>query len=119
MLLLDYITNVTNYAIGDPVEVLQKYSADLVKLIIPCLCTVANMLSAKNLITFETKSTVLSIDGNSECIKASRLVNTLQTSLRGHLEPDKYLTDICNVLREQEHRPLSVMADSMLLELGK
>ena len=51
--------------------------------------------------------------------KAEQLVTNLQLSLKGHPNPDKYLTDICKVLHGQQDDTLSEIAVLILQNLGK
>ena len=59
---------------------------------------------------------VLAID---DYTKASNLVNVIEGQLDSSLNQDKYLLDVCLVLIDQKHQPLTDIAVSMLKETGE
>ena len=61
----------------------------------------------------------MSITGEDDYKKSSRLVDDLQRQLQVHSNPHQYLVNICNVLRSQEHQSLREITNSILEQLGK
>ena len=59
---------------------------------------------------------VLAIDNYT---KASNLVNAIEGQLNSSTNQDKYLLDVCLVLIDQKHQPLTDLAVSMLEETGE
>ena len=51
--------------------------------------------------------------------KASKLVNVIELELDSLLNQSKYLLDVCLVLIDQKHQPLTDLAVSMLKEIGE
>ena len=51
--------------------------------------------------------------------KASKLVNVIELELDSSLNQSKYLLDVCLVLIDQKHQPLTDLAVSMLEEIGE
>ena len=72
---------------------------------------------AKNLIPFEVKTNLLSLTEDYK--KASKLVLVLERQLQTHSDPDQYLHDICDVLRNQQHQTLTDITTSILKQLGQ
>ena len=59
---------------------------------------------------------VLAIDNYT---KASNLVNVIEGQLDSSTNQDKFLLDVCHVLIDLKHRPLTDLAVSMLEETGE
>ena len=104
--------------VGNPKDVLRSHSDRLTRIIANNLQTVTNGLYAKDLIPEQTKleMSVLAID---DYTKASNLVNVIEGQLDSSLNQDKYLLDVCLVLIDQKHQPLTDLAVSMLKETGE
>ena len=51
--------------------------------------------------------------------KASNLVNAIEGQLDSSTNQDKFLLDVCHVLLDQKHQPLTDLAVSMLKEIGE
>ena len=51
--------------------------------------------------------------------KASKLVNAIELELGFSLSQSKYLLDVCLVLINLKHQPLTDLAVSMLEEIGE
>ena len=94
-------------------QLLQLHSAKLANLIAPILYQVTNALHSKELIELETKEEMFLMGVLTEYIKASKLISVLQRKVQGHLEPDKYLINICGVLKEQLQPPLVELANTI------
>ena len=74
--------------------------------------TVALKLLTKGLIAQETYDET--IDGrDSDAIKAAKIVNELQAALKIRDNPDKYLNEICDALREVEEPLITDMANKL------
>ena len=76
-------------------------------------------MHAKSLIPREIKEKTMSVTGHSNYEKASHLVNVLQKHIEVSQNPKNDLIDICVVLRNQQYKPLTDIAVSMLNQLGK
>ena len=100
-------------------ELLQTHFDKLVNAITPTLYSVTNALFANKLIPFETSDDILTIPGEGDFKKASKLLIALQRQLQTHSNPDQYLHDICHVLRNQQHQTLTDIATSILKQLGQ
>ena len=83
------------------------------------LCRVSNELHAKSLIPRDTKEKVQTPIGLSNYEKASQLVNVIQKQIEASQNPKDIFIDICEVLRNQQYKPLTDIAESMLNQLGK
>ena len=59
---------------------------------------------------------VLAIDNYT---KASNLVNAIEGQLDSSLNQDKFLLDVCLVLIDQRHQPLTDLAVFILKETGE
>ena len=82
------------------------------------LHTVTNGLYAKDLIPQQTKLEMFVVAFDNYT-KASNLVNVIEGQLDSSLNQDKYLLDVCLVLIDQKHQPLTDLAVSMLKETGE
>ena len=67
----------------------------------------------------ETVTHIQTATGISDIVKSSQLMSTLQTQLEASVTPDHYLIDICHVLINQQHQTLTVIATSILHQLGE
>ena len=103
----------------NPSELFRVHSADLTGIITPILTTVTNVLYAKGLIPLETKTNILSITGEDDYKKSSKLVGVLQRQLQAHRDPQQYLVNICHVLRDDQNEGLKEVATFILQQLGK
>ena len=61
----------------------------------------------------------MSITGEDEYKKSSKLVDVLQRQLRADSNPRQYLINICHVLRSQESQKLREITNDILEQLGK
>ena len=61
----------------------------------------------------------MSITGEDDYKKSSKLVDELQRQLRAHSNPHQYLVNICKVLRSHEHQRLREITNYILKQLGK
>ena len=59
---------------------------------------------------------VLAIDNYT---KASNLVNVIEGELNSSTNQDQFLLDVCHVLIDQKHQPLTDLAVSILEETGE
>ena len=100
-------------------SILRSHYATLTDAITANLHGVTNALYAKELITTETKSYMQTATGISDLQKSSQLVTILEALLSASHDPDQYLTNICHVLIDQNHKTLADIAASMLCQLGK
>ena len=107
------------YALKLPSSILRSHYAILTDAITVSLHGVTNALYTKGLITAETKSYIQTATGISDIQKSSRLVTILEALLSSSHDPDQYLTDICHVLIDQNHKTLTDIATSILRQLGK
>ena len=75
-----------------------------------------NALYAAELIPLQTKREILVpvIDNHT---KASKLVNVIEGQLEASHDPDQYLIDTCEVLRKQQSRTLTDIANGELCGL--
>ena len=60
----------------------------------------------------------MSVVGFDDYKKASNLVNVIEGQLDSSLNQDKFLLDVCHVLIDQKHQPLTDLAVIMLEETG-
>ena len=102
-----------------PSELFRTHSADLNGIITPILTSVTDVLYAKGLIPFEIKTNMLSITGEDDHKKSSKLVGVLQRQLKAHRDPHQYLVNICHVLRNQQHQRLREITKFILQQLGE
>ena len=75
-------------------------------------------LFEKKLIVFQITE-IHSKTGEGDYKKASKMVLQLQKQLQTHSDSDRYLHDICHVLRNQQHHTLTNIATSILKQLGQ
>jgi hypothetical protein len=92
-------------------------TANLTKYITVNLLDVTNELYAKGIISQSIKDEMLVI-GIPDPLKASRLVNALDTYLRGHTDADKCLVGICHTLIGICYQPLTDIGNTLLQQLG-
>ena len=78
----------------------------------------ANDLSSVNLIPYPVKDDVITTNLLSRYQKASKLLNEIERSLRVFNKPET-LISYCEVLRKQKNRPLAIIAQNMLTDLGE
>ena len=102
-----------------PSELFRTHCADLSRIIIPTLISVTNVLYAKGLIPFEIKTNILSITGEDDLKKSSKLVDVLQRQLQSHRNPQQYLVNICHALRNQQNQRLREITTFILQQLGE
>ena len=100
-------------------SILRSHCDSLPDAITASLHEVTNALYAKGLITIETKSHIQTATGISDFKKSSHLVTILEIILSSSHDPDQYLTNICHVLIDQNHKTLTDIATSILCQLGK
>ena len=77
----------------------------------------ANDLSSVNLISYPVKDEVITTN-LSRYQKASKLLNEVERSFRVLNKPET-LISYCEVLRKQKNRPLAIIAQNMLTDLGE
>ena len=100
-------------------SILRSHYATLTDAITVSLHGVTNALYAKGLITTDTKSHIQTATGISDLLKSSQLVTKLEALLSSSHDSDQYLTNICHVLIDQNHKTLADIATSILRQLGK
>ena len=61
----------------------------------------------------------MSITGEDNLKKSSKLVGVLQRQLKAHRDPYQYLVNICHVLRNQQHQRLREITTFILQQLGE
>ena len=61
----------------------------------------------------------MSITGEDNLKKSSKLVGVLQRQLQSHRDPHQYLVNICHVLRNQQHQRLREISTFILQQLGE
>ena len=93
--------------------------ATLVDAITNNLYRVTNGLYAKGLIPMETVNHIQTAPAISDIIKSGQLMSVLQKQLESYSNPDQYLTEVCHVLINQQHRTLTDIATSILHQLGE
>ena len=113
--------NHTDIDKSTPSELFRTHSADLSGIITPILTSVTNVLYAKELIPFEVKTNILSITGEDDLKKSSKLVGVLQRQLQAHKDPHQYLVNICHVLRNElkQHERIKDVVTLILQQLGE
>ena len=67
----------------------------------------------------DTKEYIRTAQGIADYRKSSHLVSTLQIQLGASLNSKQYLTDICHVLKNQQHGTLTENANFLLHQLGE
>ena len=102
-----------------PSELLRTHFADLTDAITPTLTSVTNVMYSKRLISFETYNDIITTKGDSDFVKSSKLVGVLQRQLKAHGDPQRYLVNICHVLRNQQHQRLREITTFILQQLGE
>jgi hypothetical protein len=84
------------------------------------LSSVTEALYSKRLIPFGIKDKVMTAQGigvgNNE--KAIYLVHVLDGLIQARRDPNEYLINICHVLIDQHHQPLTDVANTILHQLG-
>ncbi|XP_019862201.1 PREDICTED: uncharacterized protein LOC109590771, partial [Amphimedon queenslandica] len=93
--------------------------ATLVDAITNNLYRVTNGLYAKGLIPMETVSHIQTANAISDIVKSGQLMSVLQKQLEASSTPEQYLTEVCHILINQQHRTLTDIATSILHQLGK
>ena len=78
-----------------------------------------NELNAKGLIPLDIKTNILSITGEDDYKKSSKLVGVLQRQLQAHGDPHQYLVNICHVLRDKQNEGLKYIPTFILQQLGE
>uniref|UniRef100_A0A1X7T0Q1 NACHT domain-containing protein n=1 Tax=Amphimedon queenslandica TaxID=400682 RepID=A0A1X7T0Q1_AMPQE len=101
-----------------PSAILRINYATLVDAITDSLQKVTDALYAKELIPQQTKQEML-VPAVDNYTKAANLMNVIEKQLKSSLNPEQYLTDICHVLINQQHRTLTDIATSILHQLGQ
>ena len=103
---------------SSPSELFDAHSADLIGIITPILTNVTDILNAKGFISYETYNDILTMKGESDLMKSSKLINVLKGQLQAHKDPYQYLVDICLVLRTH-HQRLKEITNFILQQLGE
>ncbi|XP_019850774.1 PREDICTED: uncharacterized protein LOC109581252 [Amphimedon queenslandica] len=103
---------------GDPKETLRICSQNLVNAISTTLLKVTNALYAKELIPQETKEEV-HLPSFTPYNRASILVIAIEKQLEAYSDPNRYLTDVFNALRNQGNRALTDLVNSILGQSDK
>ena len=102
-------------------DILRAYSSKLIDAISGDLLRITNELHAARLIPKLFRQEML-VGAADDYTKSSKLVNAIEQQLESNLGPGKtkqYLTDVCHVLINQQHRALTDIATSILQELGE
>ena len=97
---------------GGPSEIFQVHSASLCNAIEADPLRIVNTLIAKKLLASHVRKDVTSMYGTAYD-KASKIVEKLQRKLDIDEKSYHILTQICDVLQEQEDKPLSNIGDKM------
>lgn len=103
----------------NPTELFQDHYEDLVEIISTHLLHVLNALYTKRLITRATKGEILITTSISDYAKASRLMHDIETGLTASTDPVLYLTDFCDVLKNQQPKTLKDIGASIIQQLRK
>lgn len=103
----------------NPTELFQDHYEDLVEIISTHLLHLLNALYTKRLITRATKGEILTTMGISDYAKASRLMHVIETVLRASPNPEHYLTNFCDVLKNQQPQTLKDIGASIIQQLRK
>ena len=118
--ILEQLGNVdVNLCLESSSSILRSHYDSLPDAITASLHRVTNALYAKGMITKEIKSHIETATGISDLQKSNQLVTKLEALLSSSHDPDQYLTNICHVLIDQNHKTLADIATSMLCQLGK
>ena len=103
----------------NPTELLRDHYANLTGIISTHLLQVTDALYTKRLITTATKGEILTTMGISDYAKASRLMHVIETGLAASPDPVRYLTDFCDVLKNQQPQALKDIGASIIQQLRK
>uniref|UniRef100_A0A1X7TFQ9 NACHT domain-containing protein n=1 Tax=Amphimedon queenslandica TaxID=400682 RepID=A0A1X7TFQ9_AMPQE len=98
---------------GNPKDIFRTHSDKLIHAISENLHNVTLALNAKGLITQQIKEDMLVL-GASNYEKSSKLVNVIQEILEASLKSHQYLTELCQVLQNQQNHALRNIAASIL-----
>uniref|UniRef100_A0A1X7TMS5 Uncharacterized protein n=1 Tax=Amphimedon queenslandica TaxID=400682 RepID=A0A1X7TMS5_AMPQE len=101
---------------GDPRDILRANSYALIRAISNNLAQVAVKLNAKGLIPQQAVEDT-SIVACSDDKKAAQLVGVLRVQLHSCNDPQRYLADVCNVLKDLGDETLAKHAIDILSEL--
>uniref|UniRef100_A0A1X7SPT1 NACHT domain-containing protein n=1 Tax=Amphimedon queenslandica TaxID=400682 RepID=A0A1X7SPT1_AMPQE len=104
---------------GNPKDILRTHSVKLTDAITTNLYRVTDALYAEGLIPLDTKENIQTVIGISDYRKSSQLVSVIQRQLESSLNPEQYLTEMCRLLINQQHRTLTDIATSILHQLGQ
>uniref|UniRef100_A0A1X7T5X2 NACHT domain-containing protein n=1 Tax=Amphimedon queenslandica TaxID=400682 RepID=A0A1X7T5X2_AMPQE len=100
---------------GNPKDILRTYSSELADAISGNLLRITNKLHAARLIPKLFRQEMLEI-GTDTYTKSTKLVNVIEKQLEASFNPQQYLTDVCQVL---ENEQLTDIATSILDQLGQ
>uniref|UniRef100_A0A1X7SFV7 NACHT domain-containing protein n=1 Tax=Amphimedon queenslandica TaxID=400682 RepID=A0A1X7SFV7_AMPQE len=67
----------------------------------------------------ETVNNIQTAAAFSDVVKSGQLVSVMQRQLESSLNPEQYLTEMCRLLINQQHRTLTDIATSILHQLGQ
>ena len=103
----------------NPTELLRDHYANLTGIISTHLLQVTDAFYTKRLITRATKEEILTTMGISDYAKASRLMHVIETGLTAGPDPVLYLTEFCDVLKNQQPQALKDIGASIIQQLCK
>uniref|UniRef100_A0A1X7UDS7 NACHT domain-containing protein n=2 Tax=Amphimedon queenslandica TaxID=400682 RepID=A0A1X7UDS7_AMPQE len=103
---------------GDtPNDILRMNYATLIDALTNTLYRVTNGLYAKGLIPMETVNHIQTA-ASSDVVKSGQLMSVIQRQLESSLNPEQYLTKMCQVMVNQQHCTLTRIATSIAHQLG-
>ena len=101
--------------LSSPYDVLRRHTSEILN-VIPQPEKLANDLSSVCLISAHFADDVLTNQCQSRYLKSSKLLTEIQRSLKVFNDEEKFKL-FCNVLKQQNHSPLSKICNTMLKEL--
>ena len=119
LLLILFMAIQVNTTRCSPSELLQDHYDNLVEIISTHLLQVTNAFYTKRLITRATKGEILTTMGISDYTKASRLMHVIDIELAVRSDPEHYLADFCDVLKNQQPKTLKDIGASIIQQLRK
>uniref|UniRef100_A0A1X7UE85 Uncharacterized protein n=1 Tax=Amphimedon queenslandica TaxID=400682 RepID=A0A1X7UE85_AMPQE len=101
-----------------PNDILRMNYATLIDALTNTLYRVTNGLYAKGLIPMETVNHIQTA-ASSDVVKSGQLMSVIQRQLESSLNPEQYLTKMCQVMVNQQHCTLTRIATSIAHQLGQ
>uniref|UniRef100_A0A1X7U0Q3 NACHT domain-containing protein n=1 Tax=Amphimedon queenslandica TaxID=400682 RepID=A0A1X7U0Q3_AMPQE len=109
---------VTSTTSGNPKDILRTHASKIVDSISIDIPRTAYALYSKELIPQQTKQEML-VPAVDNYTKAANLMNVIEKQLESSFNPEHYLTEMCRVLMNQQHRTLTDITTSILHQLGQ